>query len=332
MMCSFEIKSGHDLVWADIPYIGSPIFVVGMVMDFLQMRASAWGRITNIDSFHKEAVPHYSALNNHYVVRNEVDQLFRSGRYYGVSRTQRPTSALYDWRELAGHPEGGEWYAGSVFYTDMSKQLLQRLDAKRRQQANWADEEATIIEELTAAARSVRSRAEKPAQPVDSKKPSNKEIVLAKSNGNAPEQALARDKVARHYLENNGFSDKQISDALGSPDGDRSGGIDLTNPLSIIVFPPPEKMTQHVMPHGFPGNWFDPKGDQTPDSLGINPENRKKTDFIMPQGTGLLSHSKPIIDTWTNPDNPISTNGGGMQVFVNDALKKELISLNNIGG
>lgn len=52
----------------------------------------------------------------------------------------------------------------------------------------------------------------------------------------------------------------------------------------------------------------------------------------MPEGAGLLSHSKPIIDTWTNPDNPISTNGGGMQVFVNNTLRKELITLNKIGG
>ncbi|QEY16745.1 hypothetical protein D0C16_12660 [Cellvibrio sp. KY-GH-1] len=166
MMCSFEIKSSLELVWADIPYIGNPIFVVGMVMDYLQMRNSVWGRITNIDSFHKEAVPHYSALNNHYVVRDEVDQLFRSGRYYGVSRTQRPTSALYDWRELAGHPEGGKWYASSAFYIDMSKRLLQRLDAKRHQQASWATEEAAMAEELAAAVRSIRSKPETSASAI----------------------------------------------------------------------------------------------------------------------------------------------------------------------
>jgi hypothetical protein len=208
MMCSFEIKSSQDLVWADIPYIGNPIFVVGMVMECLQMRDSVWGRITNIDSFHKEAVPHYSALNNHYVVRDEVDQLFRSGRYYGVSRTQRPTSALYNWRELAGHPEGGEWHTGSVFYIDMSKRLLQRLDAKRRQQARLAAEEVAIAEELVAAARSVRSRAEKPASaPVISQPTPD----LKPRSLNDCEQRLA---AARERLIAEGYKPKYTDEEL----------------------------------------------------------------------------------------------------------------------
>lgn len=168
-------------------------------------------------------------------------------------------------------------------------------------------------------------------RPNKSNAPSSKDIQLAKTEGVTQTHIAAREKVARHYLKENGFSDSQIADALGSSDGDRSGGVDLTKPLSVITFPPPEKMTQHVMPHGFPGNWFDPTGNQTPDALGISPEKRTKTDFVMPVGNGLSSHSKPIIDTWTNPNNPVSTKGGGIQVFINDKLRKELITLNKIG-
>lgn len=172
---------------------------------------------------------------------------------------------------------------------------------------------------------------ERSSKTTDSNKPTTQEIQLAKSEGSTPAHIAAREKVARIYLKENEFSETQIADALGSADGSRSGGVDLTKPLSVISFPPPEKMTQYVMPHAFPGNWFDPKGNQTPDALGISAKGRTKADFLMPKGTGLSSHSKPIIDTWTTPGNSVSTNGGGIQLFINDRLRKDIITLNKIG-
>jgi len=166
---------------------------------------------------------------------------------------------------------------------------------------------------------------------VDSTIPNDTDIKLAKSEGATPAQIRSRERVSRHYLETNGYTESQISDALGSSDGTRIGGVDLTKSVSVIKFPPPEHMSQYVNSHGYPGNWFDPIGNQSPDALGISGEGRTLAKFTMPQGSGLQTHSKPILDTWTTIDKPIQTNGGGVQLFVNDNVKKLTISLNNIG-
>ncbi|HED17557.1 MAG TPA: hypothetical protein ENI64_12180 [Gammaproteobacteria bacterium] len=161
--------------------------------------------------------------------------------------------------------------------------------------------------------------------------PTQQDIKLAEANGSTPQQIVARKKVARNYLENNGFTKDQIADALGSSDGTRIGGIDLNKPVEVMPFPPPDTMAQYVKSHGYPGNWFDPKGNQSADSLGISGEGRKMAKFTVPQGTGLLSYSKPILDNWTNSANPIQTKGGGQQLLINDKLKKRIISINKIG-
>lgn len=38
-------------------------------------------------------------------------------------------------------------------------------------------------------------------------------------------------------MSKNGFSEDQIFDALGSPDGTKEGGFDLTKPVEVINFP-----------------------------------------------------------------------------------------------
>lgn len=161
--------------------------------------------------------------------------------------------------------------------------------------------------------------------------PTPEEITLAKNEGSSSAHTHARSKVSRHFLESNGFTDSQIANAIGDEGAGIEGGIDLTRPVEVMSFPPPEKMTQYVKSHGFPGNWFDPLGNQTPDELGLSGEGRALASFKMPSGQGLLSCSKPIIDNWTNPNSSVSTAGGGKQLLVNDETKKLIISLNNIG-
>ena len=153
-------------------------------------------------------------------------------------------------------------------------------------------------------------------------KPTQQDIDLAKSNGSTPQQITAREKVARNYLENNGFTEGQILSAIGSSNGLIKGGIDMAKSVKIVQFPPPDTMTQYVKSHGNPGNWFDPLGNQTPDSLGINGATRQSKEFQMPKGNGLLSYSKPIVDNWTVKDKPVQTRGGGVQLLVNDVVKK----------
>lgn len=137
--------------------------------------------------------------------------------------------------------------------------------------------------------------------------------------------------MSRFFSQSNGFSETQIATAIGDEATGIDGGVDLTKPVEIMNFPPPESMTQYVNSHGFPGNWFDPLGNQTPDALGLNGYGRKLTSFKVPTGQGLLSHSKPIVDNWTNPLDPVSTRGGGKQLFINDNTKKSIISLNKVG-
>ena len=158
-------------------------------------------------------------------------------------------------------------------------------------------------------------------------KPTPEEVELAKSKGSTPEHIAARDKVARHYLENNGYSSDQIDTALGSKNGAINGGVDLTKPLEIMSFPPPDTMGQYVRAHGNPGNWFDPVGGQTADSMGLNQATRHVRQFAVPEGDGLLSAAKPVVDDWTVPQTPVSTSGGGYQLFVNDAIKNNVIGL-----
>lgn len=161
--------------------------------------------------------------------------------------------------------------------------------------------------------------------------PTLEEIALAKSEGISSEHIHARTKLSRHFLKSNGFTESQIANAIGDEDAGIEGGVDLSKPVEVINFPPPEQMTQYVKSHGFPGNWFDPQGNQTPDALGLSDEGRTLTSFKMPSSQGLLSHSKPIVDNWTSPGVSVSTTGGGKQLLVNDETKKSVISLNKIG-
>ncbi|GAD00826.1 hypothetical protein [Agarivorans albus] len=169
------------------------------------------------------------------------------------------------------------------------------------------------------------------AIPIDKQASIDTMTKLAKSEGDSMQHIKARETVARDYLENNGFTKDQIHDALGSPDGTKDGGVDLTQPLEVISFPPPESMSQHVKSHGYPGNWFDPKSNQSPDSLGISGEGRTSKPFTVVKGTGLKSSAKPVKDNWTTPGVDVHCSGGGTQLLVNDEIKNKIIEINPKG-
>ena len=66
---------------------------------------------------------------------------------------------------------------------------------------------------------------------------------------------------------------------------------------------------------------------QSPDSLGISGEGRHTASFKVPEGTGLKTTSAPILDSWTNKQNPVQTQGGGTQLLVNDTIKTGTVAL-----
>ncbi|MFT6539151.1 MAG: hypothetical protein ACJAY0_001084 [Thalassolituus sp.] len=47
--------------------------------------------------------------------------------------------------------------------------------------------------------------------------------------------------------------------------------------------------------------------------------------FKIPSGTGLKSYAKPVLDDWTVPEVPVETSGGGVQLLVNDSIKKSVV-------
>ena len=154
---------------------------------------------------------------------------------------------------------------------------------------------------------------------------------MAATPGDTAAQRQAREKVLRDFYHRNGLKQADADQDMGvggsppRPNGNPIGyGIDLGKPLSVVHFPPPDVMYQHVRKSvGRPGNFFDPVGGQTGDALGLNTDTniRKYVAFKMPPGEGLLSSNGPITDTWTDKANPVNTKGGGTQLNVGHHIK-----------
>lgn len=142
--------------------------------------------------------------------------------------------------------------------------------------------------------------------------PTQAERDLAKKPGTSPEQRAAREKVARDFYHGkDGLGDVRCEADLK--------GIDLDQPVEVVDFPPPETMQQYVRKGAKkPGNFFDPIGGQSGDSLGLNddPAIRESKTFKSPKGQGLLSTAAPIVDNWTDKNKAVMTKGGGKQMVV----------------
>ena len=165
--------------------------------------------------------------------------------------------------------------------------------------------------------------------------PTPAERALAAAPGNTPAQRDAREKVVRHFYEGRpGLGQARADQDMGvggSPpraNGNPKGyGIDLSGPVEVVDMPPPAQMQQYVKSHGHPGNFFDPNGGQSGDQLGLNddPAIRQSKTFNVPttdpKQQGLRSQNGPIVDDWTDPSNPVATNGGGTQMTVDDTTK-----------
>ena len=146
---------------------------------------------------------------------------------------------------------------------------------------------------------------------------SNTARRAAARNGRSPYQRGARERVSEDFVNNN---------ALNQPASEALTGIDLNLPVEVVDIPPPDTMNQYVRPHGHPGNWFDPKPNGVPqpgDAIGLNTSGRHPRDFTVPPGDhqGLSSTAGEITDNWTDPANPLHTNGGGPQILVGDTTK-----------
>ncbi|RYD38872.1 MAG: hypothetical protein EOP87_00505 [Verrucomicrobiaceae bacterium] len=157
---------------------------------------------------------------------------------------------------------------------------------------------------------------------------SQEEIDLAASEGDSPEHRAARTSVARHYyyttpgLLANGVVDTPASrEARFQED---LSGIDLSKPVKTIEMPPPPEVTQYKYKGDEAplGAFFDPTGKQRGTHMGVNddPNIREKVICTLPDGSpkiqALSSTASPIIDDWTNPEEPFPCEGSGDQINV----------------
>ncbi|MFT3783679.1 MAG: hypothetical protein QM790_16830 [Nibricoccus sp.] len=160
--------------------------------------------------------------------------------------------------------------------------------------------------------RSVPVEAEPDVDVAQTPRPTAKEVELAKTPGQTPEQRAAREKVARDfYHEHPTLGDDRCDEDIR--------GIDLNQPVEVVEFPPPPQMGQYVRRSASaPGNFFDPIGGQSADSMGLNGDAsaREYRTYTTPHGQGLKSTAAPITDTWTDANNPVVTRGGGQQIVV----------------
>ncbi len=147
--------------------------------------------------------------------------------------------------------------------------------------------------------------------------PTPEDVELAKTPGNTPEQRAARTKVAKAFYKSEpSLGEKRFKQQVK--------GIDLSQPVEVVEFPPPDTMQQYVREtHQSPGNFFDPVGGQSADALGVSSEGRVSKTFKTPKGKGLMSTSAPIKDDWTNADNPVMCKGGGKQIIVGSDTKSK---------
>lgn len=147
--------------------------------------------------------------------------------------------------------------------------------------------------------------------------PTAREIELAKSPGQTPEHRAARETVAKDfYINRTSLGPKRFADEIN--------GVDLNQPVEVVSFPPPPAVQQYVRKGARgPGNFFDPIGGQSADSLGLNgnPSIRESKTFAVTKGQGLQSIAAPIDDSWTDPSSPMTTGGGGKQLVVDNATR-----------
>ena len=143
---------------------------------------------------------------------------------------------------------------------------------------------------------------------------------LAKAPGSLPIQRSARLQIIEDFYDRTpGLGKARCKQDIR--------GIDLNEPVEVIKIPPPDTMTQYMREgSGKAGNFFNPVGSQSAESMGISGQGRIAKTFEAVEGEGLRSTAAPILDDWTASTNPILCSGGGQQVVVGDTVKAAFIS------
>ena len=154
------------------------------------------------------------------------------------------------------------------------------------------------------------------------------EIDLARSPGASAPQIEARKKLAA------GFYRASYPKYSGDRIYSHLNGIDFDESVEEVEIPPRTTLEQYAYPVDPPkepslGNYFAPPG-ATPDELGLNPEGLNKDSgnvepkpLLVVQSPAtptpaLKSTAGPIVDDWSDPNNPYAASGGAEQFNVPD--------------
>ncbi|WP_081706869.1 polymorphic toxin type 46 domain-containing protein [Enterobacter sp. MGH 24] len=99
-------------------------------------------------------------------------------------------------------------------------------------------------------------------------------------------------------------------------------GIDLEQSVTIETINKDKIAYQNQSPDNWQGNWYSLDESTPAIKLGINPEGQvRDTGLIVPKEVKayqaqqkvemLRSSATPALDTWSVPDKPFQTEGGG---------------------
>lgn len=135
----------------------------------------------------------------------------------------------------------------------------------------------------------------------------------------------SKEKARQFYLDQ-GWEGKWIDSHLE--------GIDFTKPVSVETLKSGEQVYQWQVPNAQQGNYYTPDKVTQPDELGINPQaihrgtgelvDKVQSPYKVNKDVKVLqSTAREIEDTWSVPDEPYNTSGGGTQLFTSDKASLE---------
>jgi Bacterial toxin 46 len=122
---------------------------------------------------------------------------------------------------------------------------------------------------------------------------------------------------------------KQTTDWDSAKRRGHLAGIDFGKPVEEVEFEEGKGVEQHQIKQEWQGSYYAEPGTEAT-RLGISSEGMlngvvvKKGTFpytIAKNTTVLRTTAAPILDTWSNPENHVQTEGGGTQYFHPDRAR-----------
>ncbi|GLR07806.1 type IV secretion protein Rhs [Mixta theicola] len=126
-------------------------------------------------------------------------------------------------------------------------------------------------------------------------------------------------ELVRNFMQKSGMKNERIIN-------DYMKGINMVDKVSVEAINRGKLAYQNQAPGNWQGNWYSMNETTPPTKLGINPSgNLHDTEIKVPKVITtykaqrplemLRSKASPVLDTWSVPQEPFQTEGGGIQWF-----------------